>query len=373
MSNEFNITKPEKNYTKISEDIYSYIKNKSISITDLTTYIGIKTQIEGGYDSSVRSVARVFSIDKNKVSRSFKALEDCGLLFIDRSGGRFSCKLKDIGGEEFDKIPKALLMTSEIDIKQKAFLISSWAFIEDNKYYGSRRSLYEEAFKTLNVSLSWVTQRINSLINKGILSKGNETFCFEINLESIVEISDLIIDNNLEIINEYEVKTGVSRDEVFAWEPTKETVEKTESESPKWLTPITEAISEGNNILGRGDFKFTSSDFREIAKNVRQVIDEAGDDKVVEDIVNSIKWKAERALNNDKEKKYWSKGFFVRKTKNNFSTNLYHYKKFLAENPFYNKFKTPKIKKSNKSDSKPQENYSGKRRSEAMKILYGED
>lgn len=373
MSNDFNITKPEKNYTKISEDIYSYIKNKAISITDLTTYMGIKTQIEGGYDSSVRSISRVFSIDKNKVSRSFKALEDCGLLFIDRSGGRFSCRLKGVDGEEFDKIPKALLMTSEIDIKQKAFLISSWAFVEDNRYYGSRKSLYEDAFKTLNVSLSWVTQRINSLIKKGVLNKGDDSFCFEINLESIVEISDLIIDNSLEIINEYEVKTGVSRDEVFAWEPTKEVIEKTELESPKWLTPITEAISEGNNMLGRGDFTFTSSDFREIAKHIRQVIEEVGDEAVVEDIVNSIKWKADRANNNEDEKKYWSKGFFVRKTKNNFSTNLYHYKKFLAANPFYNKFKKPKIKKERSSKENNLESGSGKRIPEAMKILYGED
>jgi hypothetical protein len=105
----------------------------------------------------------------------------------------------------------------------------------------------------------------------------------------------------------------------------------------KLIKPIIDAIDYGCSKLGKKTFVFSKTEYKYITDSVKETINSNdGDSKerVVGKLALAIRWKADNAHTNVSEKKFWTKGFFTRKTKNNYSINLYHYERFLSENPY---------------------------------------
>jgi hypothetical protein len=343
-----NITDIKRNFTKLEEELYSFVSDKVIKLHDVLVYVSIKTQVEGRYDTSNGSISRIFKLRKSTITDSVSRLVDAKLVEIEYNNGKSICRIKKLEDEEFDKIPKTLLMSSLLDVKQKTFLLAAWAYIKDNSLMYTRRDLHKLAFQPLNVGLRWVNSRVDELVDLGVLDKGVKEL--KIDFSKIVEMSDLVIEEVLEdsaqleeTVVEYETKTGVDRDKIFDWEPTEGTIKK-EFNSPKWLEPITKAILDGCVALGKKPFSFNSGEFKAIGDHVKEIIEKRDGDseeRCITKIIESIQWKIDKAVRNPDEKKYYTSGYFVRKKKNNIASTLYHYEMDRKNNPYANKPSAP--------------------------------
>jgi DNA-binding Lrp family transcriptional regulator len=360
------ITRPKNNYTKLPESIYDYVSKKIISLRDVVVYACIKTQYEGKYDTSSSSISRIYKMNKQTIQKSISSLKDAGLIKVDSRGKKHKINVLNIEGIDFDNIPKVLLMSSDLNIRDKEFLLASWGCIEDNRYYGTKKALFNDAFKSLNVSLRWVETRMSELTEKEFLRHIAKEKCYEISIQKVFLMSDTVIDSKLGIIKEYEeqleeaegvivsyeTKTGVSRDKVAIWEPNESDKDKA-SKAPNWLEPVVEAIDKGCEKVGKKKFVFKTSDYENLGKQIKETIesnDGDSEERIIAKIIASIEWKAKQASINESDKKYWTKGFFTRKT-NNIGKNLYHHTQFMEKNPYHSVAKN--IPKINKSVSKP--------------------
>jgi hypothetical protein len=142
------------------------------------------------------------------------------------------------------------------------------------------------------------------------------------------------------VVLEYERKTGISRKNIFDFDGEKMFSKKSVPSVTKLLLPIVESINSGCKSLNKKSFSFTSSELSHISNHVKEIIDSRdGDskDRIISKISESITWKANNACRNLNEVKYWTKGFFTRKTKNNLALNLYHYERDLEANPYSRK------------------------------------
>ncbi len=344
------ITKPKNNYTQLPESIYNYVSKGIISLRDVVVYACIKTQCDGKYDSSAASISRIYSLNKNTIQTSIKVLSESGLIRLNTKGKRHRISIFPIEGIEFDNIPKVVLMSGDLNLKSKEFLLASWGCIEDNRYYGTKKELHYDAFESLNIKLRWVETRMRELEEKGFLKYIGSEKCYEISVAKVFMISDTVIDNKLGIIKEYEqqleeaeevivsyeTKTGVTRDKVGVWEPDEKEKEKA-GKAPKWLEPVVEAINEGCEKLGKRKFSLKPSEYTNLGNQIKETIasmDGDSEERIIEKIIKSIEWKAKQALITPDEKKYWTKGFFTRKT-NNIGKNLYHHQQFMLKNPYH--------------------------------------
>ena len=358
MDSKFDITDVKRDFTKLEDDIYDYVERRDIRIQDVVVFIAIKTQVSGGYTTSNGSLSRIFNLKKSTITDSISRLVDVKLIEAEYTNGRMVCSVKNIGGCVFDKIPKSLIMTSMLDIKHKSFLLSIWGYIESNSLPFTKSSLHSEVFSFYGVGSRWVSSRIDELIEIGILTKQCKSL--HIDLSKIIEMSDMVINDVLidssileDTVVEYEDKTGISRDKIFSWESIEE-LPKKEFNSPKWMSVVVDAINKGCESLNKKPFEFSSSDFKNIGDNIKSIVsarDGDSEERVLKRIADSIIWKSNNASRNKDELKYWTKGFFSRKTKNNIASNLYHYDRDMEANP-YAKKPTVAKNKPNKASKK---------------------
>tara|TARA_R110000744_G_scaffold7342_1_gene25246 strand:+ start:909 stop:2027 length:1119 start_codon:yes stop_codon:yes gene_type:complete len=343
MEKSLNITDIKKNFTKLEDELYDFVEDKVIKLHDVVIYAALKTQLTGGYSTSNGSLSRIFNLSKSTITDSISRLVDAKIVKTTYSNGKLICSIVRLDDEYFDKIPRALLMTDSIDLKQKAFMLASWSYVRCNSLPYTRKKLYEDVFSYLNVGIRWMNTRIDDLIDIGVLAKHPQEIV--VDLSKVIEMSDMVIDSVLidsshleDVVVAYEDKTGVTRDKIFDWKETKEVVKK-EFNSPKWLEPITNAINAGCVALSKKPFDFTAGEFATIGKHVKDIIENVDGDseeRIIEKIANSIIWKTNNASRNENEKKYYTKGFFTRKTKNNLASNLYHFERDLESNPYGN-------------------------------------
>ena len=157
-----------------------------------------------------------------------------------------------------------------------------------------------------------------------------------------------------DMIDSYEKKTGIPRENILDWETDVE-ISTREYNSPKWLLPVIDTINKGAECIGKSPFVFSSSQFTTIGKWVKEIIgkrDGDSDDRCMEAIINSIKWKSSQAAINDNDKKFYTKGFFSRTTKNNLASNLYHYEEYRKGMACPTEQKFPKKKASRDANKK---------------------
>ena len=320
MDESLDITNIKTNFTKMEDAIYDFVESGDIKVQDAVVFVAIKTQVAGRYGTSNGSICRVFNLKKSTVTDSIGRLLDANLIDVEYTNGTMTCSTKKINDDVVDKIPKSLIMTNVLDIKQKSFMLAIWGHIEGNSLPFSRSGLHNDIFKFYGIGKRWVDSRINELIDIGILSKHIQKI--GIDLSKIIEISDMVIGDVLndsskleETVVEYEIKTGVDR-------------------------------------VNKNPFDFNSSDFINIGSNIKAIVsarDGDSEERVIKRIADSILWKANNASRNEKELKYWTKGFFSRKIKNNIASNLYHYDRDMEANPYAKKPTTnPKPKKAAK-------------------------
>tara|TARA_R100000541_G_scaffold11347_4_gene19457 strand:- start:312 stop:1430 length:1119 start_codon:yes stop_codon:yes gene_type:complete len=353
MDESLDITNIKTNFTKMEDAIYDFVESGDIKVQDAVVFVAIKTQVAGRYGTSNGSICRVFNLKKSTVTDSIGRLLDANLIDVEYTNGTMTCSTKKINDDVVDKIPKSLIMTNVLDIKQKSFMLAIWGHIEGNSLPFSRSGLHNDIFKFYGMGKRWVNSRINELIDIGILSKHIQKI--GIDLSKIIEISDMVIDGVLidsskleDTVVEYETKTGVARENIFNWTSI-EDVPKKDFNSPKWMSVVVDAIDKGCESLNKNPFDFNSSDFINIGSNIKAIVsarDGDSEERVMKRIADSILWKANNASRNEKELKYWTKGFFSRKIKNNIASNLYHYDRDMEANPYAKKpTANPKPKK----------------------------
>ena len=232
-------------------------------------------------------------------------------------------------------------MSDTLTLPQKSFMLAAWNEVFDGHLEHSKASLQRDIFSQYHKGLAWVGGRVDELVDIGLIEIDKRSM--RINFEMIVDMSDTVISSVLmesshleNVVVAYEEKTGVTRDKIFDWKETEEVIRK-EFNSPKWLESITNAINAGCVALSKKPFDFTAGEFHTIGKHVKDIIENVDGDseeRIIEKIANSIIWKTNNASRNENEKKYYTKGFFTRKTKNNLASNLYHFERDLESNPY---------------------------------------
>ena len=294
------------------------------------------------------------------------ALSLSKLVSVEYTNGRATCKHKQLNTNEYDKIPKTLLLSEKLTLQQKTFMLSVWNDIQYGYLEYSKSSLQKKVFSEFGQGLSWVTSRVSELvdINILVLEKGR----IKVVLETILNMSDVVISNMLSessslenVVLEYEEKTGVGRGDVFDWKCGEEDVEtKKKGVSPsKKIEPIISAIIDGCIRLEKQVFNFTKGDYTLITNQVNEIIenrDGDSEDRIIQKIVDSIVWKTDNCVRIVSDRKFYTKGFFTRKIKNNFASNLYHYDRDIESNPYRSKgvaTKKPTVKVVEAGASKP--------------------
>lgn len=357
---DLNKNKVKKNYTLVSESIYDYVSDGLIKITDIVVYTAVKTQRDGGYGSSLSDIHRVFNIPFSSLERVMERLKEHGLVTVEFDNGKAICKEKKFPNTESDRIPKTLLMSKDLDLRNKAFLMSVWIDVEENGLLNhTKKSLHSEIFKELGVGITWVTSRITELSALGLLNtEGRKMF---INLDKIINMSDVVIADVLkessdleDIVVEYEDKTGILRSQISEWNPESSDKKPKDFSSPKWLQPIIDALNEGCVMLNKDVWVLNSGELGRLGDNIKEIIGEDGSrsqDEVIKDISDSIIWKAERVIKGVDERKWWNKGYFTRQ-KNNLKVNLYYFSEDIKKYPFAKKSTTPPVKKVVKEQKK---------------------
>ena len=111
-------------YTLLSNSVYDYVMDKRIKIIDTVIYAAIKTQNDSGYGNSLSDIYRIFNIPYSSVKASADRLEECGLIEITYNNGKAVCIEAKLPNDDTDKIPKTILMSKDLDLRNKAFLLS---------------------------------------------------------------------------------------------------------------------------------------------------------------------------------------------------------------------------------------------------------
>ena len=356
-------------YTLLSNSVYDYVMDKRIKIIDTVIYAAIKTQNDSGYGNSLSDIYRIFNIPYSSVKASADRLEECGLIEITYNNGKAVCIEAKLPNDDTDKIPKTILMSKDLDLRNKAFLLSIWIDVSDDGILDyTKKTLHEEVFKELRVGLAWVTSRITELSSFGILYVNGRSI--QININKIISMSDNVVADVLkdssdleEIVVEYESKTGIDRDNIFDWKVSGEEPKK-DFNSPKWLQPIVDALDEGCEKLSSTPFKLNSGELTNLGEHVKEIVEKNGaepSEEVMQRIVDSILWKAEEVLRGNSDMKWWNKGYFTRKNKNNLSVNVFYFSEYLLKYPYAKKsvvkeagkqVKIPLKKKGNMSTKK---------------------
>jgi len=343
----------KRNFTILDESIWGYVLDREIKLVDVVVFAAIKSQNDGNYGRSMADIGRLYNIPRATTERCIGRLNDVKLVTVTYKNGKATVKNKNLDTSVFEKVPKSLLMSDTLTLPQKSFMLAAWNEVFDGHLEHSKASLQRDVFSQYHKGLSWVAARVDELVGIGLIEIDKRSM--RINFEMIVDMSDTVISSVLmesshleNVVVAYEEKTGVTRDNIFDWEEVKGDVPKKEFNSPKWIKPITNAINVGCVTLGKKEYSFTGGEVTIIKKHVNDIIDNTdGDSKerIVEKIVNSIIWKANNASRNESEKKFWTLGFFTRKTKNNFASNLYHYNLHVEANPYGKKPSEVKVTK----------------------------
>ena len=332
-------------YTLVSNSIYDYVVDERIKIVDIVIYAAIKSQNDSGYGNSLSDVHRIFNIPYSSVKASAERLRECGLIEITYDNGTAICIENKLSEDDTDKIPKTILMSKDLDLRNKSFLLSVWIDVTDDGVLDyNKKTLSKEVFKELNVGVAWVTSRVTELSSFGILYVNGRSI--QININKIVNMSDNIIADTLRsssdlegIVVEYESKTGIDRGNIFDWKESEEEEVKKGFNSPKWLKPIVDALDEGCKLLEKKSFELNSGELTTLGGHVKEIVSGNGQDsqeEVMQKIIDSILWKAEEVLRGNAEMKWWNKGYFTRK-KNNLSVNLYYFSEYLLKYPYAKK------------------------------------
>ena len=333
----------KRNFTILDESIWGYVLDREIKLVDVVVFAAIKSQNDGNYGRSMADIGRLYNIPRATTERCISRLNDVKLVTVTYKNGKATVKNKDLDTSVFEKVPKSLLMSDTLTLPQKSFMLAAWNEVFDGHLEHSKASLQRDVFSQYHKGLAWVAARVDELVDIGLIEIDKRSM--RINFEMIVDMSDTVISSVLmesshleNVVVAYEEKTGVTRDKIFEWKETEEVVKK-EFNSPKWLESITNAISVGCVALGKKPFDFTAGEFATIGKHVKDIIENVDGDseeRIIEKIANSIIWKTNNASRNENEKKYYTKGFFTRKTKNNLASNLYHFERDLEANPYGN-------------------------------------
>jgi len=334
----------EKKFTALDDEIFEYIKKKKIEANDIVVYTIIHNQNNSGFDTTGKFMSKIFNIGASTITNSTRRLEEAGLIRIKYgSNGKMICSLVIDEPDSFIKIPNGILYSHDIHIKEKSFLICIWESIVEDIIPYNKGSLHSDVFSVFGKGRRWVSGIVDSLTEKGVLIKENGK-TLKIDLSKIVDLSESVIDNisghsislidqnnaQEDMLNSYEKKTGIPRDNILDWDT--EVLDDTKKfNSPKWMLPVIDAINKGADCLNKRPFVFNSSEFSNIGKHIREIIEKRdgdSDERCINVIVDSIKWKASQASRNDSEKKYYTKGFFSRAKKNNIASNLYHFEEY---------------------------------------------
>jgi len=332
-------------FTLVNNSVYSYVISKKIKLVDVVTYSAIKTQNDSGYGNSLSDIKRIFNIPYSSIKDSAHRLESCGLIKISYNNGKAICKEKVFTKDGSDRIPKTILMSKDLDLRDKSFLLAIWTYVGgDGSLDYTRQSLQNYVFKELHMGLKWVSSRIQSLSSFGLIYMSGRSI--QINIDKIINISNNVVEDTLkdsyrleDIVVEYEVKTGISRKNIFDWHEANDIDESKKVSSPKWLESTIDSINTGCRHLSKKEFEFESSELVNIGDNINKIVDEGNNgskENVLKLISESIIWKSEMAKNGSEDIKYWTKGYFSRK-KNNLSVNLYFYLEYLKKYPFAKK------------------------------------
>ena len=343
----FGEIKVKRNFTILDELIWGYVLEQKIKLVDVVVFAAIKTQNDAKFGKSMADISRIYKITRATTERCISRLRDAELVSITYLNGKADIKSKSLDSSKFEKVPKSLLMSSTLNLSQKAFLLASWDEVFQGYINHSKSSLQRDVFSQYGIGYDWVTSRVNELAKIGLLSIEGRSM--KINFETIVDMSDTIISGafgesaHLEnVVFEYEEKTGISRKNIFDYDGEETTDKKSSPVTPKLILPIIEAIKSGCELLKMKPFELTASELKFLVEQSKKIIDSRdGDSKerIIKHISDSITWKANNAARDINQVKFWTKGYFTRKTKNNLASNLYHYEKDLEANPYS---RTPK-------------------------------
>lgn len=328
----------KKNKISLENELFLKFNDGKLRFSDILFFALIKSFSSDGLNTSVNNISKYIKISYNTGKSCSNRLFENRLISIDENGQQDI--VGNLSGDYFEHIPKALIMSGNIPNNHKTFLIFSWGTFVCSEKKLSQSSLIKAMDNSTKLNYSWLNRVSNEMISMETLIEENGFI--EINIPEISDevISSLVSDNDYleNVVIEYESKTKIKRENIFDYDPktmTPETIKK--PEKPKWVQPVFDAIDEGCKKINKRKFKFSSEEIKTVCNYIKEMVaaDDSDLNEVVKKVSDSIEWKAYMCGIDTKQKKFYTKDFFCRKTKNNIKSNMYFFDEYKKRVPEY--------------------------------------